>query len=728
MNAFIKLFCILLGLACIPGAAGQTIFPDPPSFLNPNASVDSGDDHTPMIATDGEGTWAAVWSSYENIGGFAGADSDILVSTSTDNGTTWSAPLIVNSYGRVDSSSGIDRSPKIASDGDGGWVAIWASSEDVNGALGDDYDIFAARSEDNCVTWSTVTLLSSYGASDAQDDTSPAIATDGEGNWVAAWVSSVDLNGTAGTDNDVFVVTSTDHGISWSVPALLNSTGSTDTMDDDHVALRTDEKGNWVAAWESQHTLHGTAGLDWDIFVSKSSDNGISWSAAAMLNSNGTSDSGDDTYPAMTTDGLGNWVAVWQSDENLDGTAGTDRDLFFAVSGDGGMTWSTAALLNGNGRSDSGSDEFASIETDGNGVWMVSWASNEDLGGAEIDGDIFAAASSDNGRTWTPPLLFNEYGNTDRIPGTSVGTDSTPTIASDGCGNWVFAWASNHNLDETAGFDTDLLWATFSPASHTLAIPYYLDNAGIFVGSAVPGDGSASFIGIKNMSDEAATLVVTYSDVDGRNRTPGENRYELAAGSMVSWRPFADDPIEGDGDGRRIPNTGGAHPWGSVIIESNQAISGRFVVFDGVQGSTAMMFMPEGLGFNSLSVPFYLDSGSNYSEGAPPTNGSASFVAVRNMSNETVTLTLTYTGTDGSDQTPTENTYELGAHAVVTWRPFADDPVEGTEGQSVPNTSGVNSWGSILIEADGPIAGRLMTVNGLNQSTSIMALPENREE
>ena len=37
---------------------------------------------------------------------------------------------------------------------------------------------------------------------------------------------------------------------------------------------------------------------------------------------------GFDSAPQVTTDGAGNWVAVWSSDENLGGTAGTDYDIF----------------------------------------------------------------------------------------------------------------------------------------------------------------------------------------------------------------------------------------------------------------------------------------------------------------------------------------------------------------------------------------------------------------
>ena len=34
-----------------------------------------------------------------------------------------------------------------------------------------------------------------------------------------------------------------------------------------------------------------------------------------VVNTNAASDSGDDLFPQVTSDGLGNWIAVWESDD-----------------------------------------------------------------------------------------------------------------------------------------------------------------------------------------------------------------------------------------------------------------------------------------------------------------------------------------------------------------------------------------------------------------------------
>ena len=40
---------------------------------------------------------------------------------------------------------------------------------------------------------------------------------------------------------------------------------------------------------------------------------------------------GGDIEPQISTDAMGNWVAVWGSTENLGGTAGTDADILVAT-------------------------------------------------------------------------------------------------------------------------------------------------------------------------------------------------------------------------------------------------------------------------------------------------------------------------------------------------------------------------------------------------------------
>ncbi|MCJ7510059.1 MAG: glycoside hydrolase, partial [Dehalococcoidia bacterium] len=120
----------------------------------------------------------------------------------------------------------------------------------------------------------------------------------------------------------------------WSYPAALNTNAATDSGWDELPQVTTDGVGHWVAVWQSTENLGGTIGHDWDILVARSTNNGATWTAPAALNTNAATDSGGDWWPQVTTDGAGNWVAVWSSTENLGGTIGTDADILVARSTD----------------------------------------------------------------------------------------------------------------------------------------------------------------------------------------------------------------------------------------------------------------------------------------------------------------------------------------------------------------------------------------------------------
>ncbi len=365
-----------------------------PAALNTNAASDSGHDRSPQVTTDGGGNWVAVWGSNENLGGTIGTDGDILVARSTDNGATWSAPAALNTNASTD--AGWDGGPQVTTDGGGNWVAVWTSSENLGGTIGSDVDIVVARSTDNGTTWTAPAALSINAATDGWgSDAVPQVTTAGGGHWVAVWQSCEDLGGTIGTDWDILVARSTDDGATWSPPAALNTNAATDGWGwDGEPQVTTDGGGNWVAVWHTNEDLGGI-GTDYDILVARSTDNGTTWTAPAALNTNAATDSGDDFEPQVTTDGGGNWVAVWGSKENLGGTIGTDYDILLARSTDKGATWSPPAALNTNAATDWGTDYKPQVTTDGGGNWVAVWQSWDDLGGTiGTDWDILYATCS----------------------------------------------------------------------------------------------------------------------------------------------------------------------------------------------------------------------------------------------------------------------------------------------------------------------------------------------
>src|SRR5688572_17058464 len=80
-------------------------------------------------------------------------------------------------------------------------------------------------------------------------------------------------------------------GVPMTTPAPLNLTAAIDDGGDRRVDLATDGEDHWVAVWESNYNLGGLIGGDYDLFTSRSADNGMTWSQPIALNTNANDDS-----------------------------------------------------------------------------------------------------------------------------------------------------------------------------------------------------------------------------------------------------------------------------------------------------------------------------------------------------------------------------------------------------------------------------------------------------
>lgn len=150
-----------------------------PGYINDYANTDQDKDRKPAIATNGN-VWIATWSLDKGVG----AGSEIYVATSNDAGKTWGkAKALIKSNKALNTSPAIAASQT----GNKTWAVVWQSEDDLGGSIGNDTDILISTSTDDGVTWSkSKPLVENYATVDTAQDTVPQIATDGT-TWVIVW-------------------------------------------------------------------------------------------------------------------------------------------------------------------------------------------------------------------------------------------------------------------------------------------------------------------------------------------------------------------------------------------------------------------------------------------------------------------------------------------------------------------------------------------------------------
>lgn len=295
-------------------------FPVP---VNTTAGADTEPDAGVSVLPDGNGGWRAFWYSTNSLGGTLGNDEDILTARSTDNGTSWTPPLAVNSNAATD--AGNDRDVRAATDSAGVWILVWSSA----GLAGPDRDIAFARSGDNGQTWSPVAALNSNAATDSEPDREPDIANDRNGTWLVVWSSPSNIAAT-GTDKDVFYARSTNIGANWTSPQPVNLSAIFDSGGDSFPALAAGGAGEFACVWLAEGGLGGSLGNDFDLLVARTTDSGANWTSPVALNSTAAGDTANDFGPRLFSDGQGQWIAAWEFIDGLSQPFGPDFDIMYA--------------------------------------------------------------------------------------------------------------------------------------------------------------------------------------------------------------------------------------------------------------------------------------------------------------------------------------------------------------------------------------------------------------
>ena len=347
----------------------------------------------PSAVTDNKGNIVMVMDSeyYEGFGG----EYDVVYTYSNDNGATFANVDLINANDTADSKSDYDA--KIATDGNGYWVAAWTSYEDtlsneVTG-LGTDADLVYAVSTDNGATFSSPKPIGDYAFSDTKRDRMPAIAIT-ENIWTMVWSTDRDLTGGAGVDEDIVYSYSLDKGTTWTDPVYINDWAAIDSNTDYFSQIAINSSGYAVVIWAGQG-----AGVSLDIYAAVSTDFGKTWGDSVLINQDAGSDiSSYQDYPTHVEVSEDNIAVI--SWHGKSAAYGSDRDVYFSFSKDLGKSWSKEQVMNPNADSDTENHTSLTIQQTPDGTWLATY----------FDYNSYKAymRKSDDLITWTDPVLIKE--------------------------------------------------------------------------------------------------------------------------------------------------------------------------------------------------------------------------------------------------------------------------------------------------------------------------------
>lgn len=373
--------------------------------------------------------------------------------------------------------------------------------------------------------------------------------------WVEAGDNPVDSQGDDpsspdGKNADLWFSRSTDFGKTWSPKAELKTNVATDRGDDLDPDVATDGKGNWMAVWRSRDPQPAGKGYDPDVMMAFSSDDGQTWSAPVPVNTDAASDGAKlDVYPHVATDGKGNWVVTWTFQDPRTGS--WREGVMAASSSDRGAHWSYPVKLVSFSES-STTGILCSLASDNQGHWVAVWDAPSSGG----DLDIYSAASTDNGLSWSTPKALNSNAATDS------GNDRIPRIATDGQGNWISTWYTTDSLGGAVKAGSNILFARSTDNGQTWSDarpvnPNVLTVGGLDIYSRVVTDRQGHWIILWETRFWGGDLDIAYS-------TSVDNGAHWSAMAPVNQNALTDGTWDGGGSGSLNLATDGQGHWGFV--------------------------------------------------------------------------------------------------------------------------------------------------------------------
>jgi hypothetical protein len=240
----------------------------------------TGNQGFPLVASDSAGNFVVVWMSRDQDG----SDYGIFGRRFASSGTPLGSEFRVNTY-----TTGYQLFPSLSADPSGNFVVAW------NGNDGEQGGIFAQRYAGSGAPLGPEFLVNTYTTG---SQVRPSVAVSGTGDFVIAWASAV-ASSPLNIIGQRYASSGTPVGSEFRV--------NTDTTDSHFMpSVAADASGNFVVAWTSEEQ----DGSAYGIFGQRFASSGAAVGPEFRVN---TYTASDQATPSVVTDAAGNFVVVWSS-------------------------------------------------------------------------------------------------------------------------------------------------------------------------------------------------------------------------------------------------------------------------------------------------------------------------------------------------------------------------------------------------------------------------------
>ena len=275
-----------------------------------------------------------------------------------------------------------ENQPSIAFGADGQVYAAYARFNGATGArdvvVRSDQDGWAA--DGIPVFTATRVANDNPGSADESLFSNVPMAVDGNGSLYVGWI---DARGVATTGLDIRVARSDDNGNSFVPSARVSDFGAVNF--ETYPAMAVGPSGTLYMVWQDDRLAIP------DIFFSKSSDQGQTWSPNVRINN--VSGTNNQVWPRIAVDDQERIFVVWTD------TPFANNRVLFDRSADFGATWGTDVEI-GNAAGSNFQPDVGVGERD---VVHVAWESDR-----ANDAGLYYTRSLDGGATWLPEGRVND--------------------------------------------------------------------------------------------------------------------------------------------------------------------------------------------------------------------------------------------------------------------------------------------------------------------------------